>query len=228
MKQTRRASPMRWILWAGAILLLVMFIVPRGPGVQEIEISDVIQMAEGGEIERIEVKGDKLSVTTIDGAVLESRKEPGVSILELLEEKGVVTGLGGVGIEVKSDGGGLFPVLASFLPILLIGGLIFFMMRRSQGGINQAMNIGRSKAREVSENRPTVSFNDVAGADEAKQELAEVVEFLRNPSKFTKLGAKIPKGVLLVGPPGTGKTLISGRWPVRRMCGSSPPAAASS
>ena len=200
---------MRWILGTGAVFLLLMFMVPRGPGVTEIEISEVIQLAESGQIERIEVKGDKLNVTAIGGEVFESRKEPGVSILNLLEDKGVHTGPGGVGIEVKEVGGGLFPVLASFLPILLIGGLIFFMMRRSQGGINQAMNIGRSKAREISENRPTVSFSDVAGADEAKQELAEVVEFLRNPSKFTKLGAKIPKGVLLVGPPGTGKTLIS-------------------
>ena len=189
--------------------MLLMFVVPRGPGVPEIEISQVIQMAEGGKIEKIEVKGDKLNVTAIGGEVFESRKEPGVSILQLLEEKGVFTGPGGVGIEVKKDGGGVIPILASFLPILLIGGLIFFMMRRSQGGINQALKIGKSKAREVTEDKPTVSFSDVAGADEAKQELIEVVEFLRNPGKFTKLGAKIPKGVLLVGPPGTGKTLIS-------------------
>ena len=209
MKQKRRGGPLRWILWTGAILLLLMFIVPRGPGVQEIDISRVIQMAVVGEIEKIEVKGDSLDVTAIGGEVFKSRKEAGVSILRLLEEKGVVTGPGGVGIEVKSDGGGLFPVLFSFLPILLIGGLVLFMMRRSQGGINQAINIGKSKAREVGENKPAVSFSDVAGAEEAKQELAEVVEFLRNPTKFTKLGAKIPKGVLLVGPPGTGKTLIS-------------------
>ena len=209
MKQTRRANPMRWILIGGSLLLLLMFIVPRGAGVPEIDISEVIQMAQGGEIEKIEVSGDKLNVTATGGGVFESRKEAGVSILEVLEAKGVPTGAGGVRVEVKKEGGGFLPILASFLPIILIGGLIIFMMRRTQGGINQAMNIGRSKAREVTENKPTVSFSDVAGADEAKQELAEVVEFLQNPSKFTKLGAKIPKGVLLVGPPGTGKTLIS-------------------
>ena len=200
---------MRWFLWAGVLLSLLMFIVLRGPGVPEIEISEVIQMAQAGQIEKIEVKGDKLNVTATGDAVFESRKEAGVSILELLEQRGVATGLGAVQVEVKKEGGGFLPILASFLPIILIGGLIIFMMRRTQGGINQAMNIGRSKAREVTENKPTVSFNDVAGADEAKQELAEVVEFLQNPGKFTKLGAKIPKGVLLVGPPGTGKTLIS-------------------
>ena len=108
MKQKRRGGPLRWILWTGAILLLLMFIVPRGPGAQEIDISRVIQMAVDGDIEQIEVKGDSLDVTAIGGEVFKSRKEAGVSILRLLEEKGVVTGPGGVGIEVKSDGGGLF------------------------------------------------------------------------------------------------------------------------
>ena len=197
------------MLMAGGLLLLMMFIVPRGPGVQEIEISRVIEMAQAGQIEKIEVKGDSLDVIATGGDLFKSRKEAGVSILEVLDEKGVPTGPGGVRIDVKKDGGGFLPILLSFLPIILIGGLILYMMRRGQRGMNQAMSVGKSKAREVSGNRPTVSFSDVAGADEAKQELAEVVEFLRNPEKFTKLGAKIPKGVLLVGPPGTGKTLIS-------------------
>lgn len=161
--------------------MLLMFIVPRGSGVPEIEISQVIQMAQAGQIEKIEVKGDKLNVTATGGGVFESRKEAGVSILELLEERGVATGPGAVQVEVSKEGGGFLPILASFLPIILIGGLIIFMMRRSQGGINQAMNIGKSKAREVTENKPTVSFSDIPGADEAKEELAEVVEFLRNP-----------------------------------------------
>ena len=189
--------------------MLLMLIVPREPGASEIEISQVIQMAEANKIEKIKVAGDKLVVTATGGDIFKSRKESGVSLLEILDDKGVATGLRGVRIEVGEEGSGIFPILASLFAIILFGGLIIFMMRRTQGGINRAMSVGKSTAREVVDDKPTVSFNDVAGADEAKQELAEVVEFLRNPTKFTKLGAKIPKGILLVGPPGTGKTLIS-------------------
>ena len=209
MKQSRGKSRTWWVLTLAAGLFMLMLIVPRGPGVPEIGISQVIQMAQDGEIETIEVTGDKLSIITSDDRLFESRKEAGASILDTLESNGVSTGPGAVQVEVNKDGGGVFPILLSFLPMILIVGLVIFMMRRGQGGMGRIMNIGKSKARDVTDNRPAVSFNDVAGADEAKQELAEVVEFLRSPDKFTKLGAKIPKGVLLVGPPGTGKTLIS-------------------
>ena len=188
---------------------MLLLFIPRGASGEEIEISEVIQMARAGQLQEIEVTGDNLKVTTFDGEILRSRKESSVSLLQLLEDRGVVTGEGGVQVNVKQESGSLMPILLSFLPIILIGGLIFFMMRRSQGGVNQAMNLGRSKAKQVTENRPKVTFDDVAGAEESKQELAEVVEFLSNPEKFTSLGAKIPRGVLLIGAPGTGKTLIS-------------------
>ena len=188
---------------------MLLLFIPRGASGEEIEISEVIQMARAGQLQEIEVTGDNLKVTTFDGEILRSRKESSVSLLQLLEDRGVVTGEGGVQVNVKQESGSLMPILLSFLPIILIGGLIFFMMRRSQGGVNQAMNSGRSKAKQVTENRPKVTFDDVAGAEESKQELAEVVEFLSNPEKFTSLGAKIPRGVLLIGAPGTGKTLIS-------------------
>ena len=112
-------------------------------------------------------------------------------------------------MEVVGEGGSFFGALLSFLPLIIFGGFILFMIRGARGGMNQAMGFGRSKAKLVMENRPTVTFDDVAGADEVKEELAEIVEFLRYPGKFTRLGAKIPKGVLLVGSPGTGKTLVS-------------------
>ena len=100
-------------------------------------------------------------------------------------------------------------ILINFLPLILFGALIIFMLRQAQGGSNQALSFGRSRARMVSGDKPTVTFGDVAGVDEAKQELQEIVEFLKFPEKFIALGARIPRGVLLVGPPGTGKTLLA-------------------
>jgi len=100
-------------------------------------------------------------------------------------------------------------ILISFLPLIIIGALILFMLRQAQGGSSQAMSFGKSKARMVTGDKPTVTFGDVAGVDEAKQELQEIVEFLKFPEKFIALGARIPRGVLLVGPPGTGKTLMA-------------------
>ena len=101
-------------------------------------------------------------------------------------------------------------LIATFvLPLLIIGGFIFFMMRQAQGTNNQAMSFGKSRARMFLGNKTVVTFNDVAGVEEAKQELQEVVEFLKFPEKFNSLGARIPRGVLLVGPPGTGKTLLA-------------------
>ena len=100
-------------------------------------------------------------------------------------------------------------LLIGFIPFLLIGGLLIFMMRQAQGSNNQALSFGKSRARMIMGNKPTTTFADVAGVEEAKQELQEIVEFLKYPEKFVALGARIPKGLLLVGPPGTGKTLIS-------------------
>jgi cell division protease FtsH len=105
--------------------------------------------------------------------------------------------------------GNWISTIVGFLPLLIFGALLFFMMRQAQGSNNQALSFGKSRARMFAGNRPTITFADVAGVEEAKQELAEVVEFLKYPDKFAALGARIPRGVLLVGPPGTGKTLLS-------------------
>jgi cell division protease FtsH len=112
-------------------------------------------------------------------------------------------------VEESAAGQWLGILITAFLPVLLIGGFIFFMMRQAQGTNNQAMSFGKSRARMFLGNKTVITFNDVAGVDEAKQELTEVVEFLKYPEKFNQLGARIPRGVLLVGPPGTGKTLLA-------------------
>ncbi len=173
----------KWLLLGGGILLLLLIFFPRPSSIPELEISQVIQLAQDGQLAEIEVSGDQLSVTTDIGEVFRSRKESGVSILELLDQRGIATGEDGIQINVKEEGGSFFGALISFLPVLIFGGLIFYMMRRTRGGINQALGIGKSQARMV-ENRPSVTFDDVAGAEEAKQELAEIVEFLRYPQKF--------------------------------------------
>ena len=206
--QPRRINLLRWVLIGGGLLVLLLLFLPGSSGAEEIDITRVLQMAEDGQVSKIVVREDKLDVTTTTGNDFKSRKEDSVSVLELLNERGVETGVGGIQLEVKKSGTNFFGILLTFLPIIIFGGLIFFMLRSARGGVSQALNIGKSRAR-LELHTPTVTFSDVAGVEEAKQELAEIVEFLRYPEKFTKLGAKIPKGVLLAGPPGTGKTLIS-------------------
>ncbi|MCH8897124.1 MAG: ATP-dependent zinc metalloprotease FtsH [Chloroflexi bacterium] len=207
MKSFKRINLIQWGLIGGGILLLILLFLPRPAVISDLEISQVLQMAEAGEIAKIQLQGDNLEVTTVSGETFKSRKESSVSVLELLNQQGVKPGA--VSIEVKPEGRSFFGIFISFLPLLIFGGLLFYMFRRTKGGLNQALNIGKSQARLVTGNGPPVTFDDIAGAEESKQELMEIVEFLKYPEKFAKLGAKIPRGVLLVGPPGTGKTLIS-------------------
>ena len=133
----------KWLLLGGGILLLLFIFLPRPSAIPELEISQVIQLAQTGELAEIEVSGDQLNVTTTSGEVFRSRKESGVSILELLDQRGIATGADGIQINVKEEGGSLFGALLSFLPVLIFGGLIFYMMRRTRGGVNQALGIGK-------------------------------------------------------------------------------------
>ena len=198
-----------YLLILGAVVA-IFYVVFRSPSSgQDAEITEIITLAQARDLVQIQVDGNSIEAETREGARLRSLKEENVSILELLNDAGVDTGSIPVEVKQSSSFGRVFGTLLGFLPLLLFGGLILFMMRQAQGSNNQAMSFGRSKARLFVGNRPAVTFSDVAGVEEAKTELQEVVEFLMYPERFASLGARIPKGVLLVGPPGTGKTLLA-------------------
>ncbi len=204
MKSNWKRNSIIYITILVAFVVLFAFLLPGTEKREPVPLSTVITMSQNGEIAKIEVDEEKLLITKIDGTKLESVKEAGTSILDI---NGFVPG--DIEINVKPPSGFGWSVLINFVPLLIFGALLFFLFRQARGANNQAMSFGRSKARLFPANRVTVTFDDVAGVEEAKQDMQEVVDFLKAREKFQSLGARIPKGVLLVGPPGTGKTLLA-------------------
>ena len=199
------------IIFVAVIAVFFMLFSPGQSG-EESDLTSILIQAENGEIAKITVDGDRLVATTRQtNQQLTATKEPGTSVFEILQAAGINPAERGIIVEVKRSGGlgNLFGILLQFLPLIFFGAILLFMMRQAQGSNNQALGFGKSRARMNTGNRPTVMFSDVAGVEESKTELQEVVEFLKYPERFLALGAHIPKGVLMVGPPGIGKTLLS-------------------
>ncbi len=196
-----------------AVVALFSSLFPASQAKKEVSLTELLERARAGEIKAIQQQGETLTaIPREDGSPLYITPFLGstVELYDLLGKEGVIlSGPERVEIVPRSVGRNWTALIITYLPFIFIGLVFLFILQRAQGANSQAMSFGRSRARIFAGTRSPVTFADVAGVDEAKQELHEVVDFLKNPEKFHALGARIPRGVLLVGPPGTGKTLLA-------------------
>jgi cell division protease FtsH len=215
---SRSRSTIIYVLLFAAIIILVFYSFNQSSSAQEIiSINQVAADVQAGKITRIVEDQDKLAVIYGSGSQeiqKISHQEPGTTLVQQLKDLGVTTeqlSPTQISIEYKPPSPlvGIISSLGYILPFIFLAGVFWYVFRQAQGSNNAAMSFGKSRARMFTGDQPSVTFGDVAGVEEAKEELQEVVEFLREPEKFISLGARIPKGVLLVGPPGTGKTLLA-------------------
>ncbi|MGH2453524.1 MAG: ATP-dependent zinc metalloprotease FtsH [bacterium] len=195
------------IVWAVILAVIFYIFLPlykRNTPRQELNYNVFLKYAREGQIREVTISDDRISGKLRNGDAFIAYGPATEDTIALLASKDVA-----IKYEPRSRSA-LWPnILTSMLPILLIVGVWMLMLRQAQSGSNQAMSFGKSRARLHTENKPKVTFDDVAGVEEAKEELEEIIEFLKHPKKFQALGAKIPRGVLLVGPPGSGKTLLA-------------------
>jgi len=198
------------MMW-GVIVLLVaglfqLFQNPKNSIASDnMPFSEFLKNIDDGRVVQVEIKGNNIEGILSDGTVFNTYTPDDPNLVEKLTSKGVSI----TASPLKDKMPSLLGILLSWFPMLLLIGVWVFFMRQMQGGKGGAMGFGKSKARLLSESRVRITFNDVAGIDEAKEEVEEIVEFLRDPTKYKRLGGKIPKGALLIGPPGTGKTLLA-------------------
>jgi cell division protease FtsH len=203
------------------ILLVVAAVLIVGGGlamvnldpVKKVDVTSFITQVQNGQVSEISVEGQEVKVTYQDKTMAVVDKEPGESLSELFKNYNVDSEkTKAIKTTIKTNSGPAYwaaVLLPNIIPLILVFALMWFLFRQAQGQNNKAMSFGQANARELPKGMGKVTFADVAGNKEAKQELSEVVEFLKSPEKFSKLGAKIPKGVLLMGSPGTGKTLLA-------------------
>lgn len=212
---SRNQSYVIYLLLFVAIIVMAFYSFSQRSSAETLTINQIAADIKAGKISEIEESENRLRVKYLEDAREGlSTKESTATLVEQLINLGVTqTDLNPekirIVIKAPSPWLGVLTALGYILPFLILGGAFFFIFRQAQGSNNAAMSFGKSKARMFTGDHPTVTFVDVAGVEEAKEELKEVVEFLREPQKFISLGARIPKGVLLVGPPGTGKTLLA-------------------
>ena len=211
---TRQA--IRWVIYLVLMVMIAFFLYNQmsanQPQPEAISLQQLASDIKDGAIATIEVEGDTLLIERTNGDQAISYKEEGTTLVSTLNNLGVSSEqFKAVEISINEPSG-LFNwlgILSWVLPVVLISAFFLIIFRQAQSSGNQAMSFGKSRARMFTGEKPTVTFDDVAGVEEAKQELAEVVEFLKEPQKFIALGARIPKGVILMGAPGTGKTLMA-------------------
>jgi len=204
------------IIWAVITLIVISLVFSYfvGPTKQPttLNLDQLVSDINAGTIKQIKVNGDELDITMSDGSAAVSQKEDGVSVTDTLKNLGVnQSSIQNVDLEIVNQSGWEYwagILIDPLLTLIIIGVLFWFMFRQAKTGVNQAFQFGRSNLK-LSTVKDRVLFKDVAGLKEAKEELIEVVDFLKNPQKFLDLGARIPRGILLMGPPGTGKTLVA-------------------
>jgi cell division protease FtsH len=195
------------VLWAGiCMVMIVLFNLFNQPPVSpnDLNYTQFLAKVRQGEVVSVKIQGSRISGVLVNDQRFTSYAPDDPTLVDTLVKSNVQ-----VKAEPQEDAPWYMTVLISWFPMLLLIGVWIFFMRQMQGGGGKAMSFGRSRAKMVTQEETKVTFADVAGVDEAKEELQEIVDFLSNPKKFTRLGGRIPKGVLLVGGPGTGKTLLA-------------------
>lgn len=187
-----------------SVTILSSLFDPLSTTIQELTYSEFLKEVEANNVASVTIMGKAISGRFTNGTEFTTYSPDDPEIMNILRNKNIV-----IDAKPPTQPSWWISLLSSIFPIVLIIGVWIFILRRMQGGTNSAMSFGKSKAKRLSNDVPKVTFKDVAGIDEAKEEVEEVIEFLKNPAKFKKLGAKIPRGLLLYGPPGSGKTLLA-------------------